>query len=180
MRKSTPMVISITGPISPRMRQLGQVQRVLSSSGIRGLLSVSMRAIPDEPAAQRNQADGPRFFEPVGLQQIEIREKKKHTHENQDERADRPRAPRIHDRARLGLPELAGLCDAVRVDRHVAIETAESDAEECKVSAGHVAVKTGDEAAEDEDLNQRFDVFTVVDRAEARNEAERRCEAWIY
>src|SRR5579862_2508035 len=134
MRKSTPMVISITGPINPRMRQLGQVQRVLSSSGIRALLSVSMRAIPDEPATQRNQADGPRFFEPVGLQQVEIREKEKHAHENQDECADRPRAFCFHDCGGLSLTELASFRDAVGIDWHVAIETAESDAEECGVS----------------------------------------------
>src|SRR5580704_2438427 len=181
MRKSTPMVINITGPINPRMRQLEQVQRVLSSSGIRALLSVSVRAIPDEPAAQRNQSDGPRFFEPVGLQQIEIREKEKHAHEYQDECADGPRTFCIDDGAGVGRPtELACLCDAVRIDRHVAIEAAESDAEECSVSAGHVATKAGDDAAKDEDLNQSFDVFAVVNRAEAGNKAEGCGEAWIY
>src|ERR1700733_3989897 len=180
MRKSTPMVISITGPINPRMRQLGQVQRVLSSSDSRALLSVPVRAIPDEPAAQSNKADGPRFLEPVGLQQIEIREKEKNAHENQDERADGPRTLCFYDCGGLCLTELAGFRDAVRIDRHVAIETAESNAEERGVSAGHVATKAGDEAAKDEDLNQRFDVFAVVDRAEAGNEAERGGESWIH
>src|ERR1700719_2763717 len=171
--------MSITGSINPRIRQWAQVQRVLSSSGINLLLSVPSRAVPDEPAAQRDQADRPRLLEPVGLQQTKIRKKEKHADENQEKCADGPRTFCLDKRLCLRLSGAPSFGHAVGVNRHVAIETAKSNAQERDVSAGHVAADSGDEAAEDEHLDQRLDVFAVVDRAETGNKAERRSESRI-
>src|ERR1700720_3413346 len=171
--------MSITGPINPRIRQWAQVQRVLSSSGINSLLSVPSRAVPDEPTAQRDEADRPRLLEPIGLQQAEIREKEEHADENQEKCADGPRTFCLDKRPWICLSGAPSFGHAVRVDWHVAIETTKSNAQERDVSAGHVAADSGDEAAEDEHLDQRLDVFAVVDRAEARNKAERRSEGRI-
>src|SRR4029077_18762497 len=81
--------------------------------------------------------------------------------------------------AGLGLSETASFCDAGSVDGHVAIEAGKDDAEKRDVAAGNVAADEGDQAAEDEHVDEPLHVFTVINGAEAGDETESCGEAWI-
>src|SRR6516162_7106654 len=146
-RNRMPMVVTTSGPISPRIEHRGQLQRA-------GLLMVSLSSPPGSRASRQpvaehvhaggNQNQRPELSEADEIEEMKIVQQQQRTESDQDDGADGPLLAPGFERIGSYRPEIPGLRRAHGLLGAVKYEAAEKNAQQGLQAVADVGRKRHD------------------------------------
>src|SRR5580704_14515958 len=168
-RKSTPTVITMAGPIRLRMVQRRQAQRM------RSLIEKSLLRTPVQPVAEHQHAHDDQNYRPelvdaIPGKPIKIVQQEERADDDQNDGAEGAIGAPGFERVRGGCSCPFRLCGTHRIKCHVEDETGEKDSQHRLHAAVHVTAQAENKCCENDDVNQRLVVFTIIYSAEAGKE----------
>src|SRR6267378_5648084 len=180
-RNSKPTVVMTAGPIKLRMvqRRHAQPMRLLIEvhpPKIHGLGAVA-ETITKQQDADANQNQRPQAPYKVKRKPIKIVQKKKRAKRDQNNRTHGPVFAPGLQRIRCGFAEAFCFGGTHGVKSHIKDEARKKKRQSERASIAWIAAQADNNRSEDDDVDQGFVVLAVVNRAQARKQAEKKCDA---
>src|SRR5579859_32351 len=170
----------MVGPMSPRMVQRWQLQRMLINvrSPRRSLLRAAVHAVAEHQDAHTNQNRREKELrDAIPGKPVKTVEQQQNAGADQQDGADRTAFAERVERIRQDLAGPLGLCGTKRVNGHVEVKDADANPDGRLRAAAHRAIHTDDKEHEKNgQMNHAFAVLLVVKGTEAGEKAEEECK----